>query len=136
MYFMPLDTTCTGSSPCCRSYPVLVAQSCFGYLVPQTPQTPLHVEQTETSEVITVAKQRERERLDKGSTINTSSVGLLARVVLALYYMHVFHAVRDGMHRELTVLLKLPSPCRTELLRVSSSTNSSNTSSCRANGDL
>ena len=38
-------------------------------------------------------------------TINTSSVGLLARVVLALY---VFHDVRGGMHRELTVLQKLP----------------------------
>ena len=31
-------------------------------------------------------------------TINTSSAGLLARFVLALY-----HAVRNGMHRELTV---------------------------------
>ena len=51
--------------------------------------------------------------MDKGSrivTINMSSAGLLVRVVLALYYL--FHAVRDGMHRELTVLQKLPSPCR------------------------
>ena len=43
-------------------------------------------------------------------TMNTSSVGVLARVVLALYY--VFNDVRNRMHRELTVLQKLPSPCR------------------------
>ena len=48
------------------------------------------------------------------ATINTSSVGLLARVVLALYYMYVFHAVRHGMHKELTMLQKLPTP-RAEL---------------------
>ena len=35
---------CTGSSPCYRSYPVLVEQSCLEYLVPQTP---LNVEKTE-----------------------------------------------------------------------------------------
>ena len=72
-----------------------------------------------------------KERDNKGSiiaTINTSSAGLLARVVLALYYE--FHVIRDGMHRELTVLQKLPTPCRAELLQVSSPTN---TSACRAN---
>ena len=37
------------------------------------------------------------------------------------------------MHRELTVLQKQPSPCRAELLRVSSPTNSKNTSARRAN---
>ena len=46
--------------------------------------------------------------------MNTSSAGLLGTVVLALDY--VFHAIRDGMHRELTVLHKLPSLCRAELL--------------------
>ena len=35
------------------------------------------------------------------------------------------------MHRELTVLHKQPSPCRAELLRVSSPTNSTNTSARR-----
>ena len=39
------------------------------------------------------------------------------------------------MHSELTVLQKLRSHCRAELLRVSSPTNSSNTSSHRANGE-
>ena len=34
------------------------------------------------------------------------------------------------------MLQKLPSPCRTELLRVSSPTNSSNTSASRANGGM
>ena len=47
---MPLDPGCTGSSPSCRRYTVLVEQSCFEYLVPQTPQTPLHVEQTRERE--------------------------------------------------------------------------------------
>ena len=37
----------------------------------------------------------------------------------------------DGMHRKLTILQKLPSPCRAELLRVSSHINSSNISACR-----
>ena len=39
---------------------------------------------------------------------------LLARVVLALYY--VFHAASDKMHRVLTVWQKLPSPCRAKML--------------------
>ena len=63
------------------------------------------------------------------ATINTSSTGLLASVVLALYY--AFHAIRDGIaqgaHRVAEATL-----CRAELLRVSSHTNSSNTSACRA----
>ena len=42
-----IEIGCTGSSPCCRNYPVLVEQSCFEYLVPQTLQISLHVEQTE-----------------------------------------------------------------------------------------
>ena len=61
--------------------------------------------------------RKREEKSDKWNTIatiNTSSAGLLARVVLALYY--VFHAVRDGIDRELTVFQKLPSPCRPELL--------------------
>ena len=58
-------------------------------------------------------RERERERV-MIAVMNTSSANLLARVVLALYY--VFHAIRDGVHRELTVLHKLPSPCRAELL--------------------
>ena len=52
MYYMALEMEYTGSSPCYRRYPVLVEQSCFEYLVQQTPQPPLHIEQTE----------RERER--------------------------------------------------------------------------
>ena len=50
------------------------------------------------------------EIVDRGSmiaTINTSSAGLLP---LALYY--AFHAVRDGMDKELTVLQKLTRHCR------------------------
>ena len=66
--------------------------------------------------------------------IDMPSEGLLAKVVWALYY--VFHAVRDGMHRELTMLQKLPSPCIAELLRVSCPTSFTNTSAHRANGDL
>ena len=62
--------------------------------------------------------ETEIERVDRGSmiaTINMSGAGLLARVT---YYE--FRAVRDGMHRELMVLQKLPSLCRAELLRVTS----------------
>ena len=66
------------------------------------------------------------------ATIYMCRAEILAKVVLALYY--VFHTVRDRMHRELTILQKLPSPCRAELLRVSSPTNHSNTSAHRANG--
>ena len=51
--------------------------------------------------VCVCVRERERESVDKGSKIATISVGLLAKVVLALYY--VFHAVRDGMDRKLTV---------------------------------
>ena len=43
--------------------------------------------------------------IDRGimiATINSSSAGLLVSVVLVLYY--VFHAIRDGMNRKLTVL--------------------------------
>ena len=65
---------------------------------------------------------RGRESVNMIATINTSSTRILARVALAL-----FQAARDGMQRELTRLQKLPSPCRAELLRVSSPTNSSNT---------
>ena len=57
LLYLIIETRCTGSSPCFISYPVLVEQSCFEHLVPQTPQPPLHVEQTETSEVITVGTQ-------------------------------------------------------------------------------
>ena len=121
-----------------QKLPVLVEQSCFEYLVPQTPQnTPARRQMEGGREAGRQGGERERERGDKGSmivTVNTSSAGLLASVVLALYY--VFHAVRDGMHRELTVLWKLPSPCIAELLRVSSLTNSSSTSAHRANGDF
>ena len=63
-------------------------------------------------------RERERERESRIATMNTSSAGILARVVISLYY--VLHAIRDGMHRELTVLQKLHRPCRAELLRVSS----------------
>ena len=47
---------------------------------------------------------------------------------------YVLHAVRDGMHRDLTVLHKLPSPRRAELLRVSSPISSSNNAAHRPNG--
>ena len=77
--------------------------------------------------------ERRRERVNKGgmiATTNMSSMGLLARVVLALY---VFHVGRDKLHMQLTLLQKVPSHCRKELLQVSSPTNSLNTAECRAN---
>ena len=43
------------------------------------------------------------DRVSMIAKINTSNAGLLP---LALYYAH--HAVRHGMHRELTMLQKVP----------------------------